>query len=74
VDGCAAGNEVEDGCGDEFVGENQIGGEDGFVCCAGKEVGVARAGTCEDDTTCSSSRSGGSWPDFRGDTAGEFAE
>ena len=34
VDGCAAGDEVEDAGGDEFVGQDYIRAEDGFVCCS----------------------------------------
>lgn len=55
VDFGAAGDEIEDGCGDEFVGEDEVGGLNGTVGCEGEEVGIARAGAGEDDPSSTSS-------------------
>lgn len=55
VDLGAARDEIEDGGRDEFVGEDEVGGLDGTVGCEGEEVGIAGAGTGEDDPSSASS-------------------
>lgn len=46
---CTAGDEGEDGGGDELVGEDEVGGLDGFEGGGGEEVRVPGAGANELD-------------------------
>lgn len=49
LDGRAARDEVQHAGGDELVGEDEVGGLDGVVGCAGQQVWVAGAAAGEDD-------------------------
>lgn len=49
LDGGAARDQVEHARGDELVGEDEVGGLDGVVGCAGEQVWVTRAAAGEDD-------------------------
>ena len=74
MDGGAAGNEVENFRGNKLVGEDEVGGENGFVSCTGEEIRIAGAGASEDNTACSCAGYYCCRSHLRGAAAGEFAE